>query len=237
MSQPRRETLLIVLAFNEAGSISDTVRELRQLQPGATVAVIDDGSSDATATKAREAGAVVIVHPINLGVAAAEATGLRYAVKHGFKRAVRLDGDGQHDPASLQAFIAALDAGEELVVGSRFKGEASYSSSGLRFLASRFLAALLSLLSGVKVTDPTSGYRGFTGRALAHFAEHHPDDYPEPESVLRAARLGFRVTEIPARMRPRRAGKSSLTAVKSLVYMAKVSFALCLEALRPRSQP
>ncbi|MFT3842593.1 MAG: glycosyltransferase family 2 protein [Myxococcaceae bacterium] len=226
-------TLVALLAHNESECIAETVRELRSQLPQVTVLAVDDGSSDDTAARALAAGAIVVRHPFNLGVAAGEATGLAYAIAHGFDRVIRMDGDGQHDPRSATALLEALDQGAELVVGSRFLAERTFESSGLRRAANRFLAALLTRLCGFAVTDPTSGYRAVAGRALPYFAEHFPNQYPEPESLLMASRRGFKVKEVAVAMRPRRTGRSSLTPFRSAFYMLKVCFALTLELLRP----
>ncbi|WNG39183.1 glycosyltransferase family 2 protein [Archangium violaceum] len=225
-------TLIILLAYNEEACIADVVAELRQEMPGIDVAVVDDGSRDETAERARKAGAHVVRHPINLGVAAAEATGLLYALRHGYSHVVRMDGDGQHDPHSVPALLKALEQGAELVVGSRFAGVASFRSTWLRRFGSKLISGLLSSLCKQRITDPTSGFRGFGPRAMRFFSTRFPHDYPEPESVLMASRQHFPIVEVPVKMRSRRAGESSLTAWRSTFYMAKVSFALFMERFR-----
>ncbi len=227
-----RPPLIVLLAWNEAECIGDTVNELRRVIPSADVLVVDDGSADATSVCARLAGAQVVRHPFNLGVAAAEATGLTFAQRSGYTRVIRMDGDGQHDPASVKELLARVDEGADLVIGSRFAGVESFRSTALRRLGSSFLASLVSTLSGTRITDPTSGFRAFSGAAISLFATTFPHDYPEPESVLMAAKRGLTIREVPVRMRPRRTGQSSLTPIKSALYMAKVSLALVLERMR-----
>lgn len=227
-------TLVLLLACNEAACIAETIKELRSKLHDVEVLVVDDGSSDATSARALEAGAWVVRHPINLGVAAGESTGLKYALRGRHSYVIRMDGDGQHDPASVPAIIAELERGADLVIGGRYSGVSSYQSHGLRRLGGVFLSALIRALSGLTVRDPTSGFRGFSRRAVEYFADTHPHDYPEPESVVMAVRRGLIVAEVPARMRPRATGRSSITAWKSVFYMFKVSFALVLERARPR---
>ncbi|WP_163998290.1 glycosyltransferase family 2 protein [Pyxidicoccus caerfyrddinensis] len=224
--------LVVLLAYNEEACIAETISEVRRVVPGVDVLVVDDGSADATAVMARRAGAVVVSHPFNLGVAAGEATGLLFAERHGYAALVRIDGDGQHDPAFIAPLLARVDDGADLVIGSRFAGLQSFRSTGLRRFGNQFLARLLTTLCKRPVTDPTSGFRGFSARAIAFFGETHPHDYPEPESILMAARQGFRIDEVPVQMRPRRTGTSSLTPWRSAFYMIKVSFALLLERVR-----
>jgi len=222
---------VILLGYEEEAAIGQTVAEAARALPGADLLVVDDGSSDRTAEAARAAGARVVRHPFNLGVAAAEATGLRWAVRRGYAAAVRMDGDGQHDPASAPALLEAIAEGAELAVGTRFASVESFRSNALRRAGNRLLSSVVSALSGQPFTDPTSGFRAFGGRALPYFAEHFPHDYPEPESLLWACRRGFRVVELPVRMRPRTSGESSLGPFASAYYMVKVSLALGLELL------
>ncbi|MHB1846710.1 MAG: glycosyltransferase family 2 protein [Deltaproteobacteria bacterium] len=239
--------LVVLLAFEEEAAIGRVVAETRAALPEAEILVVDDGSSDQTATAARDAGATVARHPWNLGVAAAEATGLRYAQRHGHRAVVRMDGDGQHDPQSGRALLAAIERGAELAVGSRFFGPAEppaadgaaslapgFRSTAARRSGNALLARIVSSLCGQRLTDPTSGLRAFGGRAIPFFAARFPHDYPEPESLVWASREGFRLEELPVRMRPRLAGQSSLTPLRSSYYMLKVTFALALELARTR---
>ncbi len=225
---------MLLLAFREEAAIGATVAEVRAALPGADVLVVDDGSPDRTTEVALSAGARVVRHPFNLGVAAAESTGLRYAARHGYRVALRMDGDGQHDPASAAALLEAVAAGAELAIGTRFGEVATFRSTVVRRAGNRLLARVVSWLAGRDLTDPTSGYRAFGGRALPFFAEHFPHDYPEPESLVWASRQGFALREVPVRMRPRRGGRSSLTPLRSAYYMIKVSLALLLEISRSR---
>lgn len=232
MDRPR--TLALLLALDEVACIGQAVREVKAALPDADVLVVDDGSEDGTAKEALAAGALVARHPINLGVSAAESTGLEYARRHGYGAVVRMDGDGQHDPAFAGALLDAVRDGADLVVGTRFGEVRSFESTALRRAGNAFLCAVVSALCRQKLTDPTSGFRAFSPRGAAFFAGVHPHDYPEPESLLMAHRQGFRIREVPVRMRPRTSGHSSLTPGRSAYYMVKTSLALTLELLRAR---
>lgn len=232
MDRPR--TLALLLAFDEAACVGQTVREVKAALPDADVLVVDDGSADGTAQEALAAGALVARHPINLGVSAAESTGLAYAARRGYGAVVRMDGDGQHDPAFAGALLDAVREGADLAVGTRFGEVRSFESTALRRVGNGFLSAVVSALCRQKLTDPTSGFRAFSPRGAAFFAGVQPHDYPEPESLLMAHRQGFRIREVPVRMRPRTTGRSSLTAGRSAYYMVKTSLALTLELLRAR---
>jgi glycosyltransferase involved in cell wall biosynthesis len=226
-------TLLIIPAYNEAGAIADVIANLRPYFAG-TVAVIDDGSRDETATRARDAGAIVLRHPCNLGIGAAVQTGYLYALAAGYDTVIRQDGDGQHDPAHIPRFLELLENDEaDVVVGSRFLAREGYQSTLVRRLGI-FILGIVSSLVGGRVTDPTSGYWGVNHRALQVLAKTHPDDYPETEALAVAARAGCRVRELPVIMHARIAGRSSISALYSGFYMVKVVIALLIGRLRPK---
>lgn len=221
--------LAIVPAFNEAQNLPHVLEGLAKV-PGCEVCVVDDGSTDETAEVAVALGARVLELPVNLGIGGAVQTGFRWALAKGYDVAVQVDGDDQHDPVFLPALLEPLAAGRaDLVVGSRFLGEkAGFQSTALRRAGIRYLSVLLRLRGGVRVTDPTSGFRAANRKAIELFARHYPSDYPEPEAVALAARAGLRVLEVPVRMRPRRHGRSSIGALGTAAYFAKLSIGLLL---------
>jgi hypothetical protein len=115
-----------------------------------------------------------------------------------------------------------------VVIGSRFLGEGGFRSTALRRAGIWYLSWFLRLRCGARVTDPTSGFRAAGRRAIALFARSYPSDYPEPEAIALGARSGLRVAEVPVRMRERTHGVSSITALRTLYYLVKVSAALLL---------
>jgi glycosyltransferase involved in cell wall biosynthesis len=224
----------IVPARNEEGAVGDVVRELREFDPGLDVVVIDDGSTDRTAAVAEAAGAVVVRHPFNLGIGGAVQTGFRYALDHGFDLAVRLDGDGQHDPAELPGLLEPLLADEaDIVVGSRFcGGRSAYKVPVARRIGIRLFAGIVSLLVRQRVTDTTSGFQAVNRLAIRLFAADYPHDYPEVEATVMVIRHRLRLKEVPARMRERSTGRSSITALRSVYYMVKVLLAIFVGLFR-----
>jgi glycosyltransferase involved in cell wall biosynthesis len=237
MGEPARaeaaSLLVVIPAFNEGGRIGEVVRKVRA-QVHAAVLVVDDGSHDATAEEARAAGAIVATHPNNLGYGAALQTGYRYALRFGFERVLQMDADGQHDPSSITVIVAALDAGADVVVGSRFRHQGSYRPPLLRRLGMILFGAIASHYAGMKLTDPTSGYQGLSRRALRFFAhERYPHDYPDADVLSMVARVGLTLTEVPVRMLSSPDGKSMHGGVlKPLYYIFRMSLALALVPLR-----
>jgi glycosyltransferase involved in cell wall biosynthesis len=228
----------IVPAYNEEQSVAKVVDELRAFDPGLEIVVVDDGSTDRTAEVARSRGAHVVRLPFNLGIGSAVQTGFRYAWQHGFDVAVRVDGDGQHDPAELGAVLEPVLAGEaDVVAGSRFLGGDGYRSSRSRRVGIRLLALSVSALTRQRVTDPTSGFQAANRRAICLFAADYPHDYPEAEAAVMIAKHELTLREVPVAMRARETGRSSITAVRSVYYMVKVVLAIFVALFRRRVVP
>jgi len=233
---PRR--VAIVPALNEETSIAGVVGELLAYDPGLGVVVVDDGSTDRTAEVARAAGAKVVSLPFNLGIGGAVQTGFRYAWEQGFDVAVRADGDGQHDPAELDAILRPVLADEaDVAVGSRFMGGEGYRSSRSRRVGIRLLAWIVSALTRQRITDPTSGFQAANRLGIRLFAADYPHDYPEAEATVMVFKHRLRLQEVPVTMRARESGRSSITAVRSVYYMVKVVLAIFVALFRRKAVP
>jgi len=230
----------IVPAYNEAGAISRVVEEIRAFDRAIDVVVVDDASTDDTAAVAESLGATVLRLPFNVGIGGAVQTGFRYALREGHETAVRLDGDGQHDASQLGKLLAPLERGEaDFVVGSRFVEDAgAYRPPLARRIGIRVFARLVSLLCRQRVTDTTSGFLALDRVGIELFAAEYPHDYPEVEATLVALRSGLRLAQVQVDMRERETGSSSITFVRSLYYVVKVTLALLVASLRryPRIQ-
>jgi glycosyltransferase involved in cell wall biosynthesis len=225
-------SVAIVPAFQERASIARVVQDIQRLS-SADVVVIDDGSGDGTAAEAVRAGARVITLPFNLGIGSAVQTGYMVALEGGYDIAIQVDGDGQHPAEEIDRLIRALtETGADIVVGSRFMGSGAYRAPFGRRLGIAVFARLVSLVTGVRMTDTTSGFRASGRRAIRLFAAAYPHDYPEVEAVIIAHRAGLRLVEIPVEMRERQGGRSSITPLKSGYYMLKVIMAIVMVLLR-----
>ena len=234
---PRR--VAVVPARNEEDAVARVVAELRAFDPELDVVVIDDGSEDATAERAAAAGAAVVRLPFNLGIGGAVQTGFKYALDHGYETVIRLDGDGQHDPEQIPNLLAPLDRDEaDVIVGSRFAaGAGEYRAPFARRAGIRWFAHLVSLLTRQKLTDTTSGFQAVNERAIRLFAADYPHDYPEVEAAVMLVRHRLRILEVPATMRGRETGRSSITLLRSLYYAVKVTLALFIGVFRRRVTP
>ena len=225
-------TLVAIPALNEATTIGTVIAEVRQAVPGASVLVVDDGSTDTTTAAARAAGAQVLTLPFNVGVGGAMRTAFLYAHHQGFDAVVQVDADGQHVAAHIPALVAALDDAS-VVVGSRF-GHGDYDVRGPRRWAMKLLASSLSRVCGTSLTDTTSGFRAADSRAIALFARHYPAEYlgDTVESLVLAARAGLPVREVPVQMRARQGGSASHSPVRAGLYLGRAVLALYVALAR-----
>jgi glycosyltransferase involved in cell wall biosynthesis len=230
--------IAIVPAFNEEQNIGRVVDELRAFDPELDVVVVSDGSVDHTTEVAAGRGAHVVALPFNLGIGGAVQTGFKYAYEHGYELAVRCDGDGQHIPAELPKVLGpVLDGRADIAVGSRFAGGEGYRSSATRRIGIRLLALIVSAIARQRVTDTTSGFQALNRKALELFAADYPHDYPEVEGMVMTIKHRLRLCEVPVAMREREHGRSSITALRSIYYMAKVLTALFVGLFRRRVVP
>lgn len=237
MASRPKTFLAVVPAYNEAGAVAQVVRSLHERAPEFDVIVIDDGSTDDTGALAARAGAKLVRLPFNLGIGGAVQTGFVYALEHGYDYMAQVDGDGQHEAAELGRLVAGLESQSDIdmVCGSRFLSEdTAYTAPISRRTGIHLFAFALSKILGQRITDPTSGFRLYNRRAIALFAHDYPHDYPEVEAVLMLHSHRLRMAEVPVQMHVRSAGRSSITRLRSLYYMVKVSLALLVGLLRRR---
>ncbi|MBL8726982.1 MAG: glycosyltransferase family 2 protein [Planctomycetes bacterium] len=226
-------SVLVVPAYREAGRVGDIVRRVFATGLPLDVVVVDDGSPDGTADEARAAGATVVQHPYNLGYGAALHTGYCHAFRRGYGRVLQMDADGQHDPNMLSRLIAALDAGADVVLGSRYLDGQPPPTSFARRLGTRLFAALASRWLRCRISDPTSGFQGLSRRALDSVVhDGFPEDYPDADILVEHHRRGLRVVEVPVRMHARQGGMSMHRGARIAYYGYKMFVTLCLLPVR-----
>ena len=225
--------LVIVPAYNEESSIIATVSEV--IRAGFDYVVVNDGSRDNTLNLCRENNLNVLNLPRNLGIGGAVQAGHMYAFEHGYDVDIQFDGDGQHDVAYLNALVDTINRGADIAIGSRYlEDTGGYKSTIMRRIGITWLSAWIRLFRKQTITDPTSGFRACGRRAIELFSSTYPYDYPEPESIVTALGYGLKVCEVPVVMHERQGGQSSISPLKGVYYMIKVTLAIAISALSNR---
>lgn len=232
-----KKILVMIPAYNESKAIKRLVRDIKKRYPTLTVLVINDGSTDNTLQEAEAAGATVISLPYNLGIGGAVQTGYKFAHAEGYDATIQIDGDAQHDPAFLMDVLNPVLRDElDLCVGSRFLTKRSlFKSTFARRIGIRFFAILLGALTGIPLTDPTSGFRATGTKLISRFANYYPVDFPEPEAIKIANRFSARIGEVSVNMRKRLGGTSSIRYLATFYYMIKVTLAILIDSLKKKS--
>ncbi len=223
----------MIPAYREAGRVGDVVRAVRRAVAGIDVLVVDDGSPDATAAEARAAGATVVRHPFNLGYGVALHTGYAYALRNRYERLLQMDADGQHDAAMLPHLVDALDRGADVALGSRYLDGKAPRSSLARRIGTALFAAIATRFTRQRITDPTSGFQGFSLRALRSLVnDGFPEDYPDADVLIGHARSGLRIAEVPVVMHERLGGMSMHRGARIAYYGYKMLLTLLLLPVR-----
>lgn len=225
--------LIIIPAYNEQENIENVVEEIKKKASDFEYVIINDCSKDQTKKICESKKYNIINLPVNLGIGGAVQTGYLYALRNNFDYAVQIDGDGQHDPAYLSKMFRILQEKDaDMVIGSRFIEKEGFQSSGIRRLGIKYFTTLIRCFTGTTITDPTSGLRIVNRRCIQLFSECYPKDYPEPESIMMLLKNNLKVCEVPVVMRERIGGVSSISPIKSIYYMIKVSIAIFMEKIR-----
>lgn len=225
--------MLLIPAYNEEAAIGEVVTEARSVLGDVPVLVVDDCSRDATRLRAEAAGARVLALPCHLGLGGCVQAGYKLAHDLGFDVVVRIDGDGQHDPRDIPRLLEVLRrTGVEMVIGVRDPSQPGFRTSLIRRTGIAFFKLLLRPILGRPVTDPTSGFVAVDWRALSLFSRTFPLEYPEIEALVVLQRRRFRFEEVRCQMRPRMAGRSTITALKSVYYVVHVLLGVFVNILR-----
>lgn len=194
--EPTREARVaaVVPAFQAEKHLRDVLAGVLRHLPAASVFVVDDGSSDATGAIANASGVQVVRHAENRGKGAALVSGFEAARRAGFTHVVTLDADGQHPPACIPDFLAALPHAD-IVIGSRM--HAAESMPRERRLSNRATAAILSALAGQTIQDGQSGYRLLRLESVGALRFASRGFMLESELLVKAARRGARIGHVP----------------------------------------
>jgi glycosyltransferase involved in cell wall biosynthesis len=212
---------VIIPAYNEAQTLGNVIKQLSELFPEFEMIVINDGSTDATASIAKEAGAIVYSHPYNIGNGAAIKSGIRIASGEVL---VFMDGDGQHNPKDIGKMLEFFPD-YDMVVGSRNKGT---HASIFRWFGNRILNRLASYVAKFRVEDLTSGFRAVKAEIAQRFLYLLPNTYSYPTTLtLAVLREGRSMIYVPVESEGRKKGKSQIRIMKDGVRFIMIIARIC----------
>ena len=231
--------LLIIPAYNEEKNILAVYNQYLCKKQMLDLIVINDGSTDNT-RKVLEDNHIPHINLVqNVGIGGAVQTGYKYAYKNGYDVAVQFDGDGQHNIEFVEELVRTIfEEKADLVIGSRFieKNERGFKSSFSRRIGIKIISGLIRLCTGIRITDPTSGFRAANKKTIKAFVEFYPVEYPEPDSIVSLLKKKFVVKEVSVVMNERTEGKSSIHSWKSLYYMINVCLSIILTSVSHRRE-
>lgn len=224
--------LIVIPAYNEEATIGDVILSIKKIKLGMDILVVNDGSSDRTSEIAKTSGAKVIDIPYNIGYGGAIQTGFRFAVDYNYDYVITMDGDGQHKPESIKSLIEVMETKKvDVVIGSRFL-EGNYSMGLARRLGSWIFSWIAKLYTGVRISDPTSGFQIYNRRVFTYLSlgDNYPLDYPDVNLIMALHRMNFQLTEAPVKMTVKE-GKSMHSGLKPLFYIFRMILAIILVLL------
>jgi glycosyltransferase involved in cell wall biosynthesis len=225
-----KQYLIVIPALNEETTIGSVIDAACQDIPQADILVVDDGSSDETSAIARERQAMVVRHPFNLGYGAALQTGFRFADHHSYDFVITIDADGQHLPFCAKSLIETMQhQNADVVIGSRFL-EGKYRAGIARTIGIRLFSFIAKIYTGVKITDPTSGFQLLRKTAFSHLslADNYPLDYPDVNIIMSLHKRNFKIAEAPVTMKQKTNEQSMHRGFRPVFYVIRMLLAIIL---------
>lgn len=241
MNRSELRILVIVPCYNEEEAIAGVVADLNRVKVNRhlnlTILVVNDCSTDNSLALLKTLDCDFLNLPVNLGIGGGMQAGYKYAYRNNFDVAIQVDGDGQHPTEDLPKLLQPLfDDQADVVIGSRFLEREGFQSSFVRRVGIRYFRWLNQVLIHKTIYDSTSGFRAINRRTLAIVNRYYPDEYPEPEAIVQFGLHRLRLLEVPVCMRERQGGTSSITLIRSIYYMFKVTMGTIFVYIRLRTQ-
>ena len=219
------KTLIVIPAYNEALNIVKTVNDIKLNAPDVDYVVVNDGSKDNTLEVLKEHNFNYIDGFCNLGLFGAVQTGFKLALLNDYDIVIQFDGDGQHSAKYIQPLIDEIEKGNDIVIGSRFVTEKKPFTA--RMLGSRLIAFSIRLMTGKKITDPTSGFRAYNRACIKDYA-NDMNNPPEPDTLVYMLRKNRKIKEVQVQMSEREFGESYLNLMNTIKYMSRMMVSIFL---------
>lgn len=230
-----KKVLVVIPAYNEEANIRKVLLELKNDCPQYDVLVINDCSKDNTKNIVEENGIKCITHPFNMRYAKAVQTGLKFAYNNNYDYVIQFDADGQHIASEAKKLVNEMKKGSyDIIIGSRFLDQNSYHHNFFRKIGTKLFSAIIKIVTKEKISDPTSGFQCLNRKVVEKYSKmgEYPD-YPDANLILEMLLKGYKIKEIPVKMRNREFGESMhVGIIKPIIYVIKMLYAIMIIVLR-----
>lgn len=217
------KVLIVIPAYNEELNIVKTVNDVKN-NTDYDYVVINDCSKDNTKKVCEKNKFNMISLPVNYGLTSGIQIGMKYAYENDYDIAIQFDGDGQHQAKYINKLVEKIEKDKcNIAIGSRFEKEKKPHS--MRMLGSNIIQFAIKLVTGKRITDPTSGMRAYDKKAIKEFITN-TSLTPEPDTIVYMIKKGLEVQEVQVEMKEREFGESYLNAFKSIEYMLSMMFSI-----------
>ena len=214
------KVLIIIPAYNEELNIEKTVKNNTEYD----YVVVNDCSKDNTKKVCEKNEFNMISLPVNYGLTSGIQIGMKYAYENNYDIAIQFDGDGQHQAKYIKDLVEKIEKENcDIAIGSRFEKEKKPHS--MRMLGSNIIQFAIKLVTGKRITDPTSGMRAYNKKAIKEFITN-TSLTPEPDTIVYMIKKGLNVQEVQVEMKEREFGESYLNTFKSIEYMLSMMFSI-----------
>ena len=217
------KVLIIIPAYNEELNIEKTVNDVKNNTEYDYV-VVNDCSKDNTKKVCEKNEFNMISLQVNYGLTSGIQIGMKYAYENNYDIAIQFDGDGQHQAKYIKDLVEKIEKENcDIAIGSRFEKEKKPHS--MRMLGSNIIQFAIKLVTGKRITDPTSGMRAYNKKAIKEFITN-TSLTPEPDTIVYMIKKGLNVQEVQVEMKEREFGESYLNTFKSIEYMLSMMFSI-----------
>lgn len=229
MNRSKEKVIFVIPAYNEEENIKKVLDEIKKDAPFADIIVVNDGSKDNTSKIVRKNGVKCIDMIYNVGYAMAVQTGIKYAYQNNYDYVIQFDADGQHIASEALKLLEETKHGNyDIVIGSRYLEDTGYPCPTLRRIGTKIFEKLIKLFCHTKIADPLSGFQCLNKEVIKLYSKkgEYPE-YPDANLIIEMLYKGYRIKEIPVKMRLREAGESMHGGIiKPIKYMINMFYTI-----------
>lgn len=232
--------LFVIPAYNEAENIEKVLKEIKSDAPFADILVINDCSKDNTKEIVEKNGVKCINGVFNMRYAMAVQTGIKYAYNNDYDYVIQFDADGQHiAKEAIKLYDEIKKTNSDIVIGSRYLKDMGYPCPFFRKIGTKFFASIIKLICKQKIVDPLSGFQCLNRKVIEQYSKmgFYPE-FPDANLVIEMLLLGYKIKEVPVKMRLREAGESMHGGIiKPIKYMINMFYTILFVVIKtPRKK-